>query len=199
VSGTRERRQTTFHVRPLTPQQWPALEDLFADSAVCSRCWCMYWRIGSAYRKQPCEANRAAFHDVVMSGPPPGVLAFDGDVAVGWCQVTPRDALPALDRAWRLARVDDVPVWSISCFYVRKRYRRRGLTTRLIAEALAAARRAGAPALEAYPLDREQSPSATSTGVVSTFARAGFSTLARHVASRPIVRYTFESKNRNRT
>jgi hypothetical protein len=44
---------------------------------------------------------------------------------VGWCQLTPRDALPWLDRAWRLKRVDVVPVWSLSCFYVRKGYRKR--------------------------------------------------------------------------
>ena len=84
-------------------------------------------------------------------GPPPGLLAFDGDMAVGWCQLTPRDAVPWLDRTWRLKRVDDVPVWSLSCFYVRKGYRRRGVTSALIAAALKAAKRAKAPALEAYP------------------------------------------------
>jgi hypothetical protein len=36
-----------------------------------------------------------------------------------WLQLTPRDQVPELDRAWRLKRVDDLPVWSLSCFYVR--------------------------------------------------------------------------------
>jgi hypothetical protein len=78
-------------VRPLTPDLWPAVVGLFGDSRVCSRCWCMYWRIGSAYRKRPREQNKAAFREVVKRGPPPGLLAFDGDVAVGWCQLTPRE------------------------------------------------------------------------------------------------------------
>jgi hypothetical protein len=78
----------------------------------------MYWRIGSDYRKQDSGANKAMFRTIVKRGPPPGLLAFDGDVAVGWCQLTPRDALPWLNRAWRLRRVDDEPVWSISCLYV---------------------------------------------------------------------------------
>src|SRR5262245_56854597 len=112
----------------------------------------MYWRIGSAYRRRRSAANMAAFRRIVKRGPPPGLLAFDGEVPVGWCQVTPRASLPWLDRAWRLARVDAVPVWSLSCFYVRKGYRRRGVTSALIAAALNAAERAGAPALEAYPL-----------------------------------------------
>jgi GNAT superfamily N-acetyltransferase len=151
----------------------------------------MYWRIGSAYRKRPSEENKAAFRELVKSGPPPGLLAFDGDLAVGWCQLTPRDDLPWLDRTWRLKRVDDLPVWSISCFYVRKGYRKRGVTSALIAAALEAVRRAGAPALEAYPLDAELTPSASGTGYLSTFQRAGFKIVARHVPPRPIVRYDF--------
>jgi hypothetical protein len=38
--------------RPLTPDLWPALEDLFGSNGACNRCWCMYWRIGAAYRKR---------------------------------------------------------------------------------------------------------------------------------------------------
>jgi hypothetical protein len=105
---------------PLTPDLWPALEDLFGENGACNGCWCMYGRIGSAYRKRPREQNKAAFREIVERGPPPGLLAFNGDVAVGWCQLTPRDAVPWLDRTWRLRRVDDVPVWSLSCFYARK-------------------------------------------------------------------------------
>jgi GNAT superfamily N-acetyltransferase len=73
--------------------------------------------------------------------------------------------------------------------YVRKGYRRRGITSALIAAALAAAKRAKAPALEAYPFDAEVSPSATGTGYVSTFARAGFKTVARRALPRPIMRH----------
>jgi len=176
-------------VRPLTPDLWPALEDLFGKKGACNGCWCMYWRIGSAYRRTPPEQNKAAFRGVGKAGPPPGLLAFDGDVAVGWCQLTPRDALPWLDREWRLKRVDDVPVWSLSCFYIRIGCRRRGVTAALIAAALKAARRAKAPALEAYPFDADKSPSASGTGYASTFARAGFKVVARRIPARPIMRY----------
>ena len=117
-------------VRPLTPDLWPALEDLFGTHGACNGCWCMWGRIGSAYRKRPREKNRAAFRAIVRRGPPPGLLAFNGDVPVGWCQLTPREAVPWLDRTWRLKRVDDVPVWSLSCLYVRKGYRRQGIMIR---------------------------------------------------------------------
>jgi GNAT superfamily N-acetyltransferase len=99
------------------------------------------------------------------------LFAFDGEVAVGWCQLTPRDALPWLDHTWRLKRVDVVPVSSLSCFYVRKGYRKRGVASALIAAALNAAKRVNAPALEACPLDADLTPSASGTGYASTFAR----------------------------
>ena len=117
--GQRNRYLMKLDIRPLTADLWPAFEDLFGKNGACSGCWCMYWRIGAAYRKRPREKNRAAFRRIVKSGPPPGLLAFDGNVAVGWCQLTPRSALPWLGRQWPLKRVDDVPVWALSCFYVR--------------------------------------------------------------------------------
>ena len=180
---------TKLTIRPLSPALFSALEDLFADSACTQRCWCMYWRIGAAYRQRPDRQNRAAFRKVVMAGPPPGLVALDGTLAVGWCQLGPRAALPQLGRQWRLATIDDQPVWCISCLYVRKSHRRRGVTGALIEAALQAARRNKAPALEAYPFDRALSPSSTSTGFASTYARAGFVTVARHIPARPIMRH----------
>ena len=181
-------------IRPLTPDLWPALEDLFGKGGASNGCWCMYWRIGSEYHKREREKNRRAFHKIVKHGPPPGLLAFDGGRAVGWCQLTPRDDLPWLNRARALQRVDDVPVWSISCFYVRRGYRRQGIMSALIKAAVKAAKRANAPALEAYPVDtvRPESTSNVFTGTASTFARAGFKSVARRIPSRPIMRHDLE-------
>jgi GNAT superfamily N-acetyltransferase len=176
-------------IRPLTPELWPALEELFGKNGACNGCWCMYWRIGARYRKRSRNANKAAFRNVVKSGPPPGLLAFDGDVAVGWCQLTPRNALPWLNKSWRLKRVDEAQVWALSCFYIRIGYRRRGVTAALIRAALKEAKRAKAPALEAYPLEATKTPSASGTGYASTFARAGFKIVACHTPPRPIMRY----------
>jgi GNAT superfamily N-acetyltransferase len=172
-------------VRPLTPDLWPAFVDLFGENGACNGCWCMYWRIGGAYSRRPREKNRAAFRRIVNDGPPPGLLAFAGDLAVGWCQLTPRDSLPWLGRARRTRQVDDVPVFSISCFYVRAGYRRKGVASELIKASLKAARRAHAPALEAYP----QNAARSFTGSITTFEKAGFKTVAQHAPNRPIMRH----------
>lgn len=178
-------------VRQLTPDLWPELEDLFNTPGPVGRCWCMYWRIGSHYRNKDSDTNKSAFREVVNEGPPPGLLDFDRHLVVGWCQLTPRDELPWLDRNWRLKRLDDVPVWSISCLYVRPKYRRKGVATSQIAEAIDFARRTGAPAVDAYPLDSELTPSASHVGYATTFERVGFTEVGRHVPERPIMRYQF--------
>jgi GNAT superfamily N-acetyltransferase len=178
-------------VRPLTPDLWPELEDLFGKGGASNGCWCMYWRIGSEYHKRPREKNRRALRQIVNQGPPPGLLAFSGDRAVGWCQLTRREELHWLGRAHFFDRVDDVPVWSLSCFYVRRGYRRRGVMSALVAAALKAAKLANAPALEAYPVDTAQPDSTRNvfTGTMGTFKRAGFKTVARRERSRPIMRH----------
>ncbi|MDX2179314.1 MAG: GNAT family N-acetyltransferase [Bryobacteraceae bacterium] len=180
-----------LRVAPLTPKLWPALEELFATNRTCNQCWCMYWRIGSAYRNRAGGDNKSDFRQLVREDDPPGHLAFDGGKPVGWLQLTPRGALPALERNKRLARVDEVPVWSISCFFVRVGYRKRGVTEALIAAAIAAARKAGAPALEAYPVDAGETSSSSFTGYLSTFLRLGFREVERRAPARPIVRYEF--------
>ena len=178
-------------IRPLTSDLWPAFEDLFGKHGASNGCWCMYWRIGSAYHKRPREQNKTAFRKIVRRGPSPGLLAFDGELAVGWCQITPRRELPWLDRTRLVRQVDDVPVWSVSCFYVRRGYRRRGIMTALIAAAVQAARRAKAAALEAYPVDTAQPGSSSNlyTGTAAAFARAGFKTVACRAPHRPIMRH----------
>jgi GNAT superfamily N-acetyltransferase len=180
-------------IEPLTTSHWSAFADLLDQGGPAGRCWCVA-PMGIDYRRRPVASNRADLRNAVKQGPPPGLLALRDRVAVGWCRVTPRDAVPGLERAFRTRRVDDVPVWSISCFYIRKGHRRTGIMTALISAAIEYARAAGAPALEAYPLDGAVSPSATSTGYASTFAMAGFSEIARRSPERPIMRIQLEGK-----
>jgi hypothetical protein len=181
-------------IQPLTPSLWPALEALFGKGGASNGCWCMYWRIGPEYHKRPRENNRIAFRKIVKQGPPPGLLPFDGDLAVGWCQLTPRQDLRWLSRKPALEAVDDTPVWSISCFYVRRGYRKKSVMASLIREALKAAKRANAPALEAYPVDpaRPGSTSNVFTGTASAFRRLGFRTIARRQPARPIMRHNLK-------
>jgi CRISPR-associated endonuclease Cas1 len=75
--------------RPLTPDLWPAFEDLFGENGAVGGCWCMYWRIGRAYRKKPRDAATRA----KAPGEGPSVL----DVVLGGLQRSARAAAEAQD------------------------------------------------------------------------------------------------------
>lgn len=180
-------------ISPVTAELWPALEELFGRAGASNGCWCMYWRIGPAYRGRPREDNKRDLEQLARSPRPPGLLAFDGGLAVGWCELGPRADLGWLARGRYLRPVDDLPVWSVPCFYVRRSHRRQGVMGALIDAAVAAAAAAGAPALEAYPVDTAV-PGHTGNlfmGVASAFPRRGFQVVARRQPDRPVMRRFF--------
>jgi GNAT superfamily N-acetyltransferase len=90
-----------------------------------------------------------------------------------------------------LAPVDERPVWSISCLFIAKPFRRQGVSVALIGAATKFARSRGARVVEAYPVVpySDAMPAAFAwTGTVSAYERAGFREVARRSAARPIMR-----------
>jgi GNAT superfamily N-acetyltransferase len=152
----------------------------------------MYWRLPrSEYEADKGEPNRRAFQRIVRAGPPPGILAYADGEPVGWCAVGPREWTPKLDRSRTLQRIDDRPVWSVTCFYVARGWRQRGMSVRLLEAAVVYARNAGATLVEGYPSVPRKGRLADAfswTGLLRSFERAGFSEVARPSESRRIVR-----------
>ena len=184
---------TELTVRPLTAENWPALEALFGTAGASNGCWCAYWRLGPRYRDRRPEDNKRDLRLLAESGQSPGLLAFSAaGTAVGWCSLAPRADLGWLAHARYLAPVDDLPVWSVPCFYVRRAHRGQGVTDALLEAAAGVAASAGAPALEGYPVDMDV-PGHTRnafTGTTAAFARHGFQVVARRKPDRPIMRLT---------
>lgn len=179
--------------RPLTPARWKDLVTLFGPRGACAGCWCMWFRLRrSEWSKGKGAANRRALRRVVERGPAPGVLAYEGKRPVGWCAIAPREEYSALQRSRSLKPVDNHPVWSVTCFYVARDWRRRGLTARLLEAACAYAKRRGATIAEGYPVvPKQEYPAAWMyVGVESAFAASGFKVVARPSRSRSIVRRT---------
>jgi GNAT superfamily N-acetyltransferase len=128
---------------------------------------------------------------LVTRGPPPGLLALRGGEAVAWIAIAPRVELVRLAGSRVLAPVDAAPVWSIPCLFVRKDARRAGLSAQLIRAAAEFAFARGATIVEGYPQDPKHAemPDVFAwTGIASSFAKAGFSEVARRAPTRPIVR-----------
>jgi GNAT superfamily N-acetyltransferase len=130
---------------------------------------------------------------LVKSRNAPGILAYAGAKAVGWCAVAPRSDYFFLGRSRVLQEVDRLPVWSISCLFVLKDYRGQGVSAQLLRAAVEFAAAKGAKMVEGYPTIpyAERVPAAFLwTGTWSAFRRAGFTEVARRSPSRPIMRAT---------
>jgi GNAT superfamily N-acetyltransferase len=179
---------------PVTPARWPDVERLFGERGACGGCWCMAWRLPRAeWVRGKGAGNRRALQQLVSSGRRPGVLAYLGKEPIGWCAVAPRTDYSFLARSRTLAAIDATPVWSISCLFVLKPYRRHGLSVALLQAASALAARHGARIVEGYPVEptMKKTPDAfVWTGLPSAFLKAGFEEVARRSASRPIMRMT---------
>jgi len=178
-------------IHPLTPERWSDFTALFGKNGACAGCWCMWWRMGqSEWMKQKGEGTKRRMRALVRKGPAPGLLAYAGGKAVGWIAVAPREDLARLSRSKILAPVDDASVWSVTCFFVRRDWRRRGVTVALLNAASRWVASQGGRLLEGYPHDtrEDQPPVFVFHGLLSAFRRAGFREIARRSRSRPIVR-----------
>ena len=174
----------TLEVLPLTPARWPDLERLFGAGGASYGCWCMFFRRTST--EMACAKasdNRADLHALAGRDPAPGLLAYDGSEPVGWVGLGPRASFARLVRSRNLTPVDELPAWSVVCFFVARRRRGEGVTRALLQGAVAYAAEHEAPAIEGYArdvADGRLSPDSAYTGTVAVFERAGFHEVARY-------------------
>lgn len=186
-------------VFPATAERWDDLEQLFGKNGASAGCWCMFWRLKrSESSKLKGEGNKARLKAMTLANQVPGVLAYKGEKAVGWCSIGPRQDYQALENSRLLQRVDDQPVWSIVCFFVHKDNRKQGVKHALLAGAVEYARSQGARIIEAYPIDMQsellQGKRLTGysgyMGIASVFRSLGFVEVQRASETQLIMRYT---------
>jgi GNAT superfamily N-acetyltransferase len=190
---TKQSNEVKLTFSPLTPARWSDFATLFGERGACDGCWCMYWRLKrSEYDVNKGEGNRQAMKGIVNSGEVPGILAYSQKQPVAWCSVGPREDFPALERSRILKKIDDQPVWSITCFFVEKSRRKKGLSVQILKAAVDYAAKQGGRIVEGYPVEPIKEKTADAfvwTGLASAFKKAGFVECARRSETRPIMRY----------
>jgi GNAT superfamily N-acetyltransferase len=190
------------------PTILPASSDRWADVVTMlggdgdRGCWCQAWRGTDDIARATGESRPATLRRQMDAGPPPpGYLAYVDAVPVGWVGIGVRTAIPRLVGSRTIPAIDDRPVWSIGCFRVRVGYRRHGIGTALLAGVVEAARSAGAPGVEAYPIDpgsRRVDVGFAFVGIASMFDAAGFRRVTQTAATsaglpRIVVRLDFDA------
>jgi len=178
-----------YEFHPVTPERLPDLARFSKSHGKFRYCSCMRWRLASAdYKRSTKERRIAALDTLVQQETPVGVLAYRDGEPVGWVSIAPRETYAALERFKALPRIDDLPVWSVVCFFVDRNDRGKGLTLGLLRAAVAYAISQGVEIVEGYPVE----PGArlyTYMGSPATFQEAGFQEVARPTEGRPIMRY----------
>lgn len=169
----------SLSIRPLDADSWPGFASLIErHNGVWGGCWCLAFNPKSADMGESPEGNRAVKRRLVEEGAAHAALVFDGDQAVGWCQFGKPAELPRIyHRKQYEAGIVETDDYRITCFFVDRSYRRRGVSEAALDGALALIADAGGGLVEAFPQDtsgRRVSASFLYNGTRGLFERAGF-------------------------
>ena len=164
---------------PLRPDTWPLFEGLAGrHNGVFGGCWCIWFHPDGPERGQGSEANRALKQRYVEEGRAHAALVVDGDEAVAWCEYGTPDELPNIHHRKQYdAERDLLPDYRVTCIFVDRRYRRRGLVEVALRGALDLIAQAGGGVVEGYPHevgDKKLSSSFIYNATRAVYERAGF-------------------------
>ncbi len=173
-----------FVVRALNEGTWPAFARLVErDGGIWGGCWCISYHLDPSGQKGQCKPYRETKERLVLEGRAQAALVCEGEEAVGWCQFGPPEELRNIKlRKQYESEPGPRPDWRITCFYVGKGYRKRGVARLALAGALAEIARLGGGLVEAYPEDvegRKTSSSFLHSGTLAMFERHGFERVRR--------------------
>jgi GNAT superfamily N-acetyltransferase len=181
-----------FSVNLLNETTWPQFARLVErHNGLWGGCWCMSFHPEGVGGKKTAAQNRSEKECRVREGRAHAALVFDGTACVGWCQFGPTEELPRIkaQRAYREG-LTALPDWRISCFFVDKAYRKKGVAIAALEGALHEIGRLGGGSVESYPEDvedRSVSSSFLHNGTVAMFERQGFKRSRRIGKSRWVV------------
>lgn len=186
-------KELELEIYPLDSARWNDFEILFGERGACGGCWCMSWRLKrSDFERQKGNQNKMAMKTLVEQNRKIGILAYINNEPIGWCAVAPREEYSRLENSRVLKRIDNEPVWSVTCFYIVKSLRRKGISTELLKGVIKYCVLNNVKIIEGYPVVPygEQVPDAFEwTGIPSAFVKAGFVEVERRSKLKPMMRY----------
>ncbi len=191
-----ELRSEEFRTREFEWDRWEDFERLFRRyDGVQAGCWCMFYHRegpnGPLASAERAEANRRDHRELLRRDHAHGILVYVGREVVGWCQYGRREDLPRIERGRTYRALGDVlgppPRWRITCFFVDRPFRHRGVAQLALRGALEAIRRQGGGVVEAYPATHGRAV-AMWFGTVPMFRREGFRAVRPFGASHLLMR-----------
>lgn len=166
-----------YSVQPLTPDTWDAYARMIErHNGVFGGCWCTWFHTLSADKERTYDGNRALKQRLVSEGRAHAALVCEGDEVVAWAQYGDPAELPNIYHRKAYEAVADLrPDWRITCIFVDKAHRRRGLSALALGGVLDLVAHAGGGVVEGYPQDTPgKRESVLYNGTRALFERAGF-------------------------
>ncbi len=144
-----------YEVKPQAPDTWEAFARMVErHNGVFGGCWCTWFHTFHAEKTFTAEGNRSLKQLLVDESRAHAALVFDGDEAVAWAQYGPPEELPNIHHRKEYEEtLDLLPDYRITCIFVDKRYRRKGVTEIALRGALDLIGEAGGGVVEGYPHD----------------------------------------------
>jgi GNAT superfamily N-acetyltransferase len=164
-------------IQALDPSTWDAYAALVdRHHGVCGGCWCTWFHTLHAEKTFTAEGNHALKRQLVEEGRAHAALVVEDDRVVAWCQYGPPAELPNIyHRKQYDAERGALPDRRITCLFVDKAWRRRGLSGVALDGALGLIAAEGGGVVEAYPHDTHgKRVSNLYNGTRTLFERAGF-------------------------
>jgi GNAT superfamily N-acetyltransferase len=173
------RVMSAYTIRALGPDTWDAFAALAEKhNGVWGGCFCTYFHPLRTVECPDAEPGRDYKERRVRAGTAHAALVFDGDVAVGWCEYGPPAELPRIYHRKQVETADyEPPDYRLTCLFVDRDYRRKGVAAVAVRGALDLIAQAGGGVVESYPQDnqgKKVSASFLYNGTRSMFEKAGF-------------------------
>jgi GNAT superfamily N-acetyltransferase len=119
----------------------------------------------------------------VREGTAHAALVYGGATCVGWCQFGPATELPRIKHLRVYSQEQGQPPdWRITCFFVDKEHRGKGVAAAALAGALHEIARLGGGTVESYPedtVDRRVSAAFLYNSRLAMFEHQGFQRVRR--------------------
>jgi len=144
-----------FEVKPVTLDTWDSFAGLVErHHGVFGGCWCTWFHTFHAEKTFTAEGNRALKERLVKEDRAHAALVFDSDEAVAWAEYGPPAELPNIHHRKEYEEtLDKLPDYRITCIFVDKKYRRKGVTAIALHGAIDLIAQAGGGVVEGYPHD----------------------------------------------
>ena len=191
-----------YVIKPLSTETWDAFAGLVErHNGIFGGCWCTWFHTLGADKDEnrTYESNRELKRCLVNEGRAQAALVLDGDEAVAWAQYGSLEQLPNLHhRKQYEAEADLLPDYRITCIFVDKRYRRRGMTAIALQGALELIAAAGGGVVEGYPHEiapdaKRLSSSFLYNGTRTVYERAGFEYIRSKGMKNSVMRRTVDA------